>query len=255
MITRVLQKHLLKNLHDFSAVALLGARQVGKTTLCRDQLHTLDKQPVYLDLEKPSDLVKLEDAEAFLGLNADKLVVLDEIQRKPELFPVLRSIIDENRRKGYRNAQFLLLGSASKDLLRQSSESLAGRIAYLELTGFTIKEVLANNSDYQQMQMKLWERGGFPDSFLAPSDQSSFNWRMNLINTYLEKDIPLFGLNAPSTTLRRLWTMLAHNQGAPLNSSILAKSLDLSVPTVKKYIDFLTDLLLIRQLPPWYKNI
>ena len=251
MIQRQLGNKLLDRLSKFSAVGLLGSRQVGKTTLCRDQLTHFDKEHIYLDLERPSDLIKLEDPESFFEIHSKKLIVLDEIQRKPELFPLLRSVIDENRRKGFKNGQFLLLGSASKDLLRQSSESLAGRITYLELTGLTIKEVYSNIHD----QEKLWLRGGFPDSFLAGSDTASLEWRNDLITTYLEKDIPLFGLNAPATTLRRLWTMLAHSQGGLLNSSSLAKSLDLSVPTVKKYIDFLSDMLLVRQLHPWYGNV
>ena len=246
MITRKAQSDISQLLTEFSAVGLLGPRQVGKTTLAEAIASRIEPPPVYLNLESPADLAKLNDPEAYFNLHDTELIVLDEIQRMPELFAILRGVIDKRRQQGFRTGQFLILGSASLDLLRQSSESLAGRIAYQELTGFTALEI-----DSHTNQDKLWLRGGFPDSFLANTDSASLRWRLNFISTYLERDVPQFGPRIPATTLRTLWTMLAHNQGGQLNTAQLGANLDLSAPTVKRYIDLLVDLLLVRTLRPW----
>jgi predicted AAA+ superfamily ATPase len=210
-----------------------------------------EPKPIYLDLESPSDLSKLQEPELYFETLADRLVILDEIQQAPEIFRVLRGIIDRRRRAYIKSCQFLILGSASLDLLRQSSESLAGRIAYVELSSLTTLEVttLFPNSDNQ-----LWLRGGFPDSFLAHSDEESMEWRLEFIKTYLERDIPQFGPRIPATQLRRFWTMLAHTQGSLFNAAPLATSLAISTPTVYRYLDLLVDLLLVRRLAPWSSN-
>lgn len=232
------------------AVALLGARQVGKTTLA--QAIAQDRTSIYLDLESPEDLVKLSDPTAFLSPHGDKLVILDEIQRSPDLFKVLRGLIDKNRQAGRKGEQFLLLGSASMDLLRQSSESLAGRISYIEMTGLNLLEVPAQKpADIH----KLWLRGGFPESFLANTDAFGMDWLENLIRTYLERDIPQMGFRVPAARLRRLWTMLAHLQGETVNFSKLAGNLEVDGKTVSHYLDILIDLLLVRRLEPWYANV
>jgi hypothetical protein len=208
------------------------------------------RQPsIYLDLESPTDRAKLLDPEAYLVQYEDKLVILDEVQRLPDLFQPLRGLIDRGRRKGYAQGRFLLLGSASGDLLRQSGESLAGRIAYLELPPLQLTEV-----DPGQ-QNPLWLRGGFPNSFLAPDDRQSLRWRQNLIDTYLERDIPTYSTRLPAETLRRFWTMLAHHQGSLLNLAQLGKSLMADTKTVSRYLDLLVDLLLVRRLLPWHSNL
>ncbi len=247
MIPRILSKTLLARLDQFPAVALLGPRQVGKTTLAMDLVGARDA--LYLDLESPSDRARLADPERYLAGIHDRLVVLDEIQRTPELFAVLRGVIDARKREGWRTGQFLLLGSASIDLIRQSSESLAGRIAYLELCPLGIREVEAHEAD------ALWLRGGFPDSFLAPDDAASHHWREAFIRTYLERDIPQLGPRVPAETLRRFWTMLAHEQGGLLNASRLARGLGVSGATVARYLDLLVDLLLVRRLEPLHANV
>lgn len=231
------------------AVALLGARQVGKTTLAKSIAK--DVNSIYLDLEAPEDLLKLSDPSSFLSAHADKLVILDEIQRSPELFPVLRGLIDKNREQGRRAGQFLLLGSASMDLMRQSSESLAGRISYLEMGGLNVAEIDGKQADRQT----LWLRGGFPDSYLATGDDVAMDWLENLIRTYLERDIPQMGFRVPAARLRRLWTMLAHLQGETINYSKLASNLEVDAKTVSHYIDILADLLLVRRLEPWHANV
>ena len=252
MISRRKEREIIELLRDFPAVGIIGPRQVGKTTIASHISSGLSKPSTYLDLESPSDLAKLDDPEAFFSENQHTLLVLDEIQRKPELFPILRGIIDQNRRDKVPNGQFLLLGSASVELLRQSSESLAGRIAYVELAGFSADE-LNELSTFDQNQ--YWLRGGFPESYLAKSNRQSETWRNNFLSTYLERDIPQFGLNVPSTLLRRLWTMLSYNQGVVVNYSTLARNLDLTSPSVKKYIDFMQDLFLLRRLQPWHGNL
>ncbi len=225
-----------------AAVALLGPRQVGKTTLALDIVEARDA--VYLDLESALDRAKLSDPRLFLDSLEDRLVVLDKIHLRPELFTELRGLIDRGRRRGHRTGRFLLLGSASLNLLRQSGESLAGRIEQIELGPLHVGEI-PDAAD----QETLWSRGGFPDSYLADSDVDSMAWRRSFVRTYLERDVPQFGPRIPVTTLERLWTMLAHSQGQLLNASTFARSLSLSVPTVSGYIDLLVDLLLIRRLP------
>lgn len=231
------------------AVALLGPRRVGKTTLAHRIAAT--RPSLYLDLESPEDLAKLSDPLLFLSAWEDRLVILDEIHRTPDIFRVLRVLIDRGREKGLRTGRFLLLGSASMDLLRQSAETLAGRIAFVELNPFDVREV----GHAPQDVLRLWVRGGFPESYLAPDDARSLAWRRDFIRTYLERDIPQFGPRIPAETLRRLWTMLAHSQGALLNASALASALSISGQTVGRYLDLLVDLLLVRRLPPFHLNI
>ena len=231
-----------------AAVALVGARQVGKTTLALEIGET--RPSVYLDLEAMADRDKLSDPVAFLRLHEDKLVILDEIHRVPHLFEALRGVIDEGRRKGKGTGRFLLLGSASIDLMRQS-ESLAGRIEYIDLAPLGLMELDEQSAETRDA---LWLKGGFPRSFLAAEDES-FRRRQNFIRTYLVRDIPMFGARAAAETLERLWTMLAHNQGTLLNASQLARNLSLSAPTVTSYIDLLCDLLLLCRLRPYHANV
>lgn len=247
MIDRKILSIVEDKLSYFSAVGLLGPRQIGKTTLA--QAIAAKRPALYLDLEDYRDMAKLEDPIPFLESHMDKLIILDEIQRVPELFNSLRSLIDHNRRLGRKYGQFLILGSASIDLLRQSSESLAGRIAYVEMSSINCLEIPQENLNH------LWVNGGFPDSFLAPSSNASMEWRQALIKTYLERDIPQFGPRIPAETLRRLWTMLGHSQGTLLNCAHLASSLSVSGQTVGRYIDLLSDLFLVRRLKPWHENI
>ena len=249
MLGRQITEKLLAAIAQVPAVALLGARQVGKTTLAKTI--ALDIDSIYLDLEAPEDLLKLSDPTSFLSAHADKLVILDEIQRSPELFPVLRGLIDKNREQGRRSGQFLLLGSASMDLMRQSSESLAGRISYIEMSGLNAAEIAGD----QKSRQTLWLRGGFPDSYLAADDDLAMDWLENLVRTYLERDIPQMGFRVPAARLRRLWTMLAHLQGETVNYSKLASNLEVDAKTVTNYIDILTDLLLVRRLRPWHANV
>ncbi len=249
MIERTITPLLLKHLSEMPAVALLGARQVGKTTLAKSLSQTMDT--LYLDLESPSDLLKLSDPKSFFEMHADKLIILDEIQRMPDLFTVLRGVIDTNREQGRRTGQFLFLGSASMDLMRQSSESLAGRIRYLDMSGFNCIEVGAS----EDTQRTLLVRGGFPESYLAATDESAMDWLEDLIRTYLERDIPQMGFSIPSARLRRLWTMLAHLQGEVINASKIAANLEVDNKTVSWYIDILCDLLLVRRLNPYHANV
>ena len=215
-LVRALSKSLRAALAQSPAVALLGPRQVGKTTLA---LSIAADNAIYLDLQAPSDIAKLREPELYLADHQDKLVILDEIHRMPNLFPVLRGLIDPARRAGRRAGMYLILGSASLDLLQQSGETLAGRVRYLELTPFCLAELVSSDAD------KLWLRGGFPESFLASSDAASIAWRMDFIQSYLERDIPQFGPRIAATTLRRFWTMLAHTQGGLLNAASLARSM------------------------------
>ena len=254
-IPRTLRASLQEHLRLFPAVALLGPRQVGKTTLARTVADAGlgatsggPKPGLYLDLENPGHLARLADARGYLGSVRDRLVVLDEIHRVPDLFRVLRGIIDDRIRGGEPAGHFLVLGSASMDLMRQSGESLAGRIGYLELAPFDVREIAGD-------QTPLWIRGGFPRSFLARTDRASTLWRENFIRTYLERDIPMLGPRIPAETLRRFWTMLAHSQGGLWNASLLARSLGVDGKTVMRYLDLLTDLLLVRRLPPFHANV
>lgn len=253
MYKRHTEPLLTSLLAQFPAVVLLGPRQAGKTTLAF-VAKTTHPNAYYLDLELPSAQRQLDDPEAFLQAHRHQLVILDEVQRQPELFAVLRSVIDQRRRDGETAGQFLLLGSASGVLLRQTSESLAGRVAQLELGPFQLREVYDQNTASQDMN-PLWVRGGFPLSWLAQADSTSLRWREMFISTYLEKDIPALGPRIPSTTLRRLWTMLAHHQGELLDASKLAAALAISGQTVARYIDLLCDLMLVRRLPAWSGNV
>jgi uncharacterized protein len=254
MIQRYLEKRLIEALKNMPAVALLGSRQVGKTTLAHAVVENeLQKNINYLDLESAVDMAKLNDAEAYLSQFEGQLMIIDEVQLKPELFKVLRGLIDKRKRAGEKSAQFLLLGSASRDLLQQSSETLAGRIRYLELSPFQAIEI-SNLDNLAFSPEKLWFRGGFPDSFLASNDNESWNWRTDFIATYVERDIPQIGINVSSTRIRKFWTMLAHFHGQQINMSSLAKSLEVSHTTIKNYLDILTELFMVRQLQPWSGN-
>ncbi|MGB8261307.1 MAG: ATP-binding protein [Terracidiphilus sp.] len=250
MITRDSTAAIDQALAEQAAVAIVGPRQVGKTTLARA---VADARPgsIYLDLEASQDRLKLFEPALFLRQYEHTLVVLDEIHRVPELFTALRGLIDQGRRSGLGTGRFLLLGSASMDLLRQSGESLAGRIAYIELSPFQAIELPPEDA----VLTRLWLRGGFPGSYLARDDAASLRWRLNFIRTYLERDVPLFGPRIPAAALERLWTMLAHDQGTLLNAARLAAALQLSAPTVQRYIDLLADLLLVRRLPAYHRNL
>jgi uncharacterized protein len=250
MIQRRATPKIEQALKTQAAVAIIGPRQAGKTTLARS---IAGSRPgaLYLDLESREDRDKLADPALFLRQFERNLVVLDEIHRVPEIFDTLRGLIDQGRRAGHGKGRFLVLGSASMDLLRQSSESLAGRISYVELDPFGVPEVPSGEAAL----LRLWLRGGFPGSYLADDDTVSLRWRNDFIRTYLERDIPMFGPRVPAEALERLWTMLAHNQGALLNASRLAAGLQVSAPTVQRYIDLLTDLLLVRQLMPFHRNL
>ncbi len=232
-----------------AAVALIGPRQVGKTTLALSIAE--ETASLYLDLQAREDRDKLTEAVLFLRDYEDRLVVLDEIHRVPDLFQTLRGLIDEGRRRGRRTGRFLILGSASMDLLRQSGESLAGRIAYVNLAPFDVLETVSSGADLTA----LWVRGGFPDSYLAHDDRQSLDWRKDFIRSYLEREVLLFGPRVPAETLERLWTMLAHAQGALLNASQLAQALMISAQTATRYIDLLADLLLVRRLRPFHSNL
>ncbi len=247
MIARRLLPALTSALAESPAVALLGPRQAGKTTLALEVARS--RPSIYLDLESDADRAKLSEPEPYLAHHADKLVILDEIHRTPELFRSLRGLIDAARRRGLGKGRFLVLGSASIDLLRQSSESLAGRIRFLELAPLDAGEAGARRLE------ALWLRGGFPESLLAATDGASLRWRLDFIRMYLERDIPQIGPRIPAETLRRLWTMLSHQQGGLLNAAALARALAVDGKTVASYIDLLVDLLLVRRLPPWHGNV
>ena len=236
-------KELKEKLSSFPIVGILGSRQCGKTTLARQFIRKIPKNHItFFDLEDPRDIARLENP--MLVLEAiEGIIVIDEIQRKPELFPVLRVLADREKKN-----KFIILGSASPYLVKESSESLAGRIAYLELGGFSI-DILKTTD-----QKKLWIRGGYPRSFLAKNESASFEWRTNFIKTYLERDIPNLGIQIPARTLHRFWIMLSHYHGQLLNASELGKSFGVADTTVKRYIDILSGTFLIRQLQPWYYN-
>jgi len=244
MIPRALFNNIVKKLSNNPAVALLGPRQVGKSTIaaiiCNDHHDSL-----YLDLERDKDRAMLHNVEEFFSANSHRLICLDEIQRVPEIFPFIRGYLDRNKRNG----QLLVLGSASRDLIRQSSESLAGRISYQEITPFLVSEI--SSVDYR----KLWTRGGFPRSFLSKDDELSLEWRLDYIRTFLERDIPQLGFNIPAEKLNRFWRMLAHVHSQTLNASKLGDSLGVSSHTIKSYIDILEQTFLIRVLPPFESNL
>ncbi len=247
MITRECKGRVEHMLSRNPGVVLTGMRQVGKTTLAMEIAE--ERGATYLDLERPRDRARLADIEAYCDRNANRLIVFDEIRRVPGLFEPLRGIIDRRRREGRRTGHLLLLGSASIDLLRQSSETLAGRVAYCEMQPLNVREVGGRESE------RLWQRGGLPDSFLAADDEDSLEWRLNFIRTYLERDIPGFRPRVPGETLRRFWTMLAHSQGQTFNAATLGRSLGVASVTVSRYLDLLADLLLVRRLQPWLANV
>lgn len=247
MIKRRIAPELARQLENVPAVALIGPRQVGKTTLALEVAE--EHSAVYLDLESESDRSRMGSPQLYFDDHTDELVVLDEIHRAPGLFETLRGVIDAGRREGKGTGRFLFLGSAALELLAQSGETLAGRIAFAELAPFDVTEVGAERLD------DLWVRGGFPDSFLARSDRASMRWRHNFIRTYLERDIPELGPRIPAETLRRLCTMLAHVQGGLLNAAQLARSLEVTGATIGRYIDLLVDLLLVRRLSPRLVNV
>ena len=249
MIHRRSYQNVLNALGRQAAVALLGSRQVGKTTLALEIAESAGA--IYLDLESRADREKLAEPALYLDEYEDRLVILDEIHRVPELFQELRGLIDRGRRRGKRTGRFLVLGSASLDLLRQSGESLAGRIEYVELDPLDVSEAAPD----ARAMTSLWVRGGFPDSFLAANDPDSMTFRRNFVRSYLERDVAQFGRRIPAETLERFWTMLAHGQGTLLNASKLAAGLSVSAPTVSSYIDLLVDLLLVRRLRPFHANV
>ena len=258
MLNRRLYAEVTERLENIPAVAILGPRQAGKTTLA---LQLADQRPsLYLDLQLDTDRAKLDDPAPYLLEHSDKLIVLDEIHRVPELFGALRAVIDTNRRNGRRQGQFVILGSASPELLKQSGESLAGRLAYTELCGVDLLEaaqISVEDSPKSQTEIlnALWLRGGFPDSFLATTDKNSYQWRRDFVTTYLLRDIPDLGPAIATETLRRFWTMLAHLSGGLLNRSTLARSLDVNATTISRYLDLMVDLLLVRRLQPWHGDL
>ncbi|MCY4607830.1 MAG: ATP-binding protein [bacterium] len=249
MIPRMIAPDVRNALARQAAVALIGPRQVGKTTLALDIARSRDS--LYLDLEDRDDRNRLGEPALFLDHVEDRLVILDEIHRLPDIFQALRGVIDRGRRRSKGRGRFLILGSASIDILRQSGETLAGRIAYIDLAPLSALEV----EDDRSTRERLWLRGGFPQSYLAASDTDSMAWRRDFIRTYLERDVAVFGPRIPAATLERLWTMLAHLQGTMLNASTLARALEVSAQSVTRYIDLLADLLLVRRLAPLHANV
>ncbi len=249
-IPRSIEYNLQNSLDSFPVTALLGPRQCGKSTLAKRIIDSIENT-VYIDLEKPSDLRKIEDPEFFFSMQKNKVVCIDEIQRVPDLFPIIRFSVDENRKPG----RFLILGSASQELIKTSSETLAGRIHYLELTPFTYRELtLYQQSRFDDVMFQLI-RGGFPDSVLSPSEERSYVWRQDFIRTFLERDIPQFGFAIPATAMRRQWTMIAHYHGQIFNASKLGQSLGITHPTVRKYLDILDQTYMVRVLQPLEANL
>jgi len=245
ILPRLLEVQIRNALEQVPAVAILGPRQCGKTTLARQLVDTFP-DVLYLDLERPSDISRLADPEALFAANANRMICIDEIQRAPELFPVMRYAIDQDRTPG----RFLILGSASKDLIRQTSESLAGRIRYLELTPFLLSEI-ADEGDLET----YWQRGGFPPSWIASHEDASFEWRLDFVRDFLERDIPMLQPRIPPERIRRLWSMLAHIHGQLLNMASLAGSLGVQGPTVRSYIDLLEGAYMVRRLVPYVANL
>jgi len=245
MINRIIEKKLLKTVTNFPVTGIIGPRQIGKTTLAKLLSNQMEKETIYIDLENPRDKIRLSDPNLFFEANIDKCIILDEIQTMPGLFSILRSMVDINRV----SSRFIVLGSASPILIRETSQTLAGRIAYIELSGFNLTEI---HSDEQN---KLWLRGGFPDAFLAIDDEIWIQWLDNFISTYIERDLPMLGLDINPSILRNLWMMVAHTHGNVVNYSNISRSLELSSTTIKKYLDFLENAFLIRQLKPFHSNI
>ena len=246
MLTRFKENYIIKLLQYYPVVGIIGPRQVGKTSLSKILQSKIDKESVYLDLENPRDISKLLDPVLYFEDNVDKCVILDEIQNMPELFPILRSMVDSNRIA----SRFIILGSASPDLLKNSSETLAGRIAYVELSPFNLTEIGTENNFE-----KLWLQGGFPDAFFMPDSEMAFNWHLNYIRTYVERDLPSLGLSVDKMLLNKLFQMLSHIHGDIVNYNSISKSLGIDSKTVKKYISFFEGAFLIRQLKPFHTNI
>ena len=250
-LSRSLYPSLLESLQTFPVVGLVGPRQVGKTSLAKQlatDLSATGRSPVMLDLERPSDLAKLAEPELFLEPLADRLVIVDEVQLKPDLFGVLRALVDARRTPG----QFLILGSAAPSLIQHSSETLAGRVEFLELAPFSLCEVKGQT---HLDATHLWQRGGYPECYLARSDAASMRWREAFIRSYLERDIPQLGIRTSAATLRRFWLMLAHHHGQLWNASTLAGSLGLSAPSVRHYLDILESTFMVRVLQPYSANL
>ena len=245
MIERVIKQNLLKTINHFPVTGIIGPRQVGKTTLAREISKNINRETVYIDLENPRDLIRLSDPNLFFEENSNKCVVLDEIQLIPELFSALRPMVDANRI----SARYLILGSASPVLIRQSSQTLAGRIAYITLSGLNLTEV------GNEKMRKLWLQGGFPDAFLADDLEIWTQWLDNFIRTYIERDLPLLGLKVSPKIIRNLWLLVAHSHGSVINYNNFSKSLEISATTIKKYLDFLEGAFLIRQLQSHHINI
>lgn len=245
MVQRNLLNKIKESLTKFPVVGIVGSRQVGKTTLAKE-LASLFSNSIYLDLELPSDINKMQNAELYLKENCSSLIIIDEIQRMPSIFPVLRALVDQDRRP----ARFLILGSASPIMVNNASESLAGRIIYHELSAFTFWESEKTSAAINE----LWIRGGYPLSLLNQSEKESFEWREAFIKTFLEQDIPQLGIRIPAIQLRRFWNMLAHNHGQLWNASKIALALGITAPTTKNYLDILTDTFLVRQLSPYFTN-
>ena len=236
-------KEIETSIRNNPITAIMGPRQCGKTTLARAISRTTES--TIFDLEDPKDYDLLSETPKIILQQQKGLIILDEVQRIPELFPLLRVLADEPETQ----RKFLILGSASPDLVQKSSESLAGRVGFVNLTGFNLFEAGVDNLD------KLWQRGGFPKAFLGTDEQQSFSWRESFIQTFLERDISNFGFNIPSVTLRRFWLMLAHYHGQIWNGAEFARAMGVSEPTVKRYLDILTGTYMIRQLEPWYENL
>jgi predicted AAA+ superfamily ATPase len=246
MIKRRIYNEIIETLQQFPVIGILGSRQVGKTTLAKE-IQKQFQPSIYVDLELPSDFSKLNDAELFLSSYQDNLIIIDEIQHKLELFQIIRALVDKNRKPG----RFIILGSASPELVKKSSESLAGRIYYHYLNPFSIDEVGFDS----KLIDDLWLRGGYPNSFLAIDEKQSFKWREAFVTTFLERDIPKFGVRIPFTQLRRFWTMIAHLHGSLWNASKVALSLGVTPPTSKSYLDILEGTFIVRQLQPFFTNV
>jgi uncharacterized protein len=247
-INRKIEKTVVDYLKSFPAVAILGPRQAGKSTLAKHIIKNMIHS-VYLDLERPSDAQKLIEPEMYFDLHKNHVICLDEIQKTPDIFSILRSVIDEQDRNG----QFLIIGSASRDLIKQTSESLAGRIAFLELNPFSIDEIVPLQRE--NTLQNYWIRGGFPRSYLSKSDGISTTWLDNLIRTFLERDIPQLGFRIPAESIRRLWQICAHQHGQLLNLSVIGQALGTSHTTIRSYIDVLTQTFMLRTLPPIILNV
>lgn len=246
MISRMITGSLQESMAFFPVTGIIGPRQVGKTTLAKHLMTESLKESIYVDLENPADQAMLSDPILFFNQNQEKCVVLDEVQRMPELFPILRSMVDQYRT----NSRFIILGSASPELIRDSSESLAGRIMYEELAPFSLPEV-----NHIKDIFFHWFNGGFPDAFMAPTASLRRKWLAAFIQSYTERDLPMLGLDINRSLIRRLWTMLAHLHGNILNMNNLSRSLEVSSTSIKKYISFLEEAFLVRQLYPYHANV